>query len=253
MKPRTNLILLLFVLTGLGIHCIVEDVCYNSAECTGDKDCINGQCAYECVHNDDCSGDLICEDHHCIPAGELVCDADMARIENLFCMDVYEASKSDATSLSEGTDTSQAYSQEGVIPWRTDFADVAKQACEAAGKRLCTPEEWEFSCTQNHQTIYAYGDNYITDICNGIDAFGMGSFHLAPTGSFPECINQYGVYDLNGNLWEHNSSLDPKQVRGGAYNCSDSQRLHKCSYVPFTWRPSALGFRCCSDGERLPE
>ena len=86
---------------------------------------------------------------------------------------------------------------------------------------------------------------------NGIDAFGPWTeykFKLMPTGSFPDCNNDYGAFDMSGNLWEHTAGGSDMTIRGGAYNCSDSKTLHRCDYVPGNWVPSARGFRCCVDG-----
>jgi formylglycine-generating enzyme required for sulfatase activity len=73
------------------------------------------------------------------------------------------------------------------------------------------------------------------------------AFRVMPTGSFPDCVNAYGVYDINGNVWEIVDTDDGlEHFRGGAYNCGDSEMLHKCDYDA-TWGPSAKGFRCCKD------
>ena len=77
-------------------------------------------------------------------------------------------------------------------------------------------------------------------------------FHLMPTGSFPDCSNVHGVYDLGGNVWEavqtgdHNSHF-----RGGAYNCGDPALAHTCSYDGWAAGtfPNRRGFRCCADGD----
>jgi formylglycine-generating enzyme required for sulfatase activity len=57
------------------------------------------------------------------------------------------------------------------------------------------------------------------------------------------------VYDINGNVWELADTNDGlEHFRGGAYNCSDSEALHRCDHDG-TWGPSARGFRCCKDPE----
>ncbi len=185
------------------------------------------------------------------PGGEkvFVCPEGMASIEDTYCIDIYEASKPDATAISEGSDTSKAVSQAGVRPWRIgDNNAAAEAACEAAGKRLCTAAEWEFSCRGVNKTVYGYGDTYDPVICNGLDTYGRSNFKIMPTGSFPACTNGWGVYDMSGNLWEHTANGSGKTVRGGAFNCVDSETNHKCSYIPTTWTPSAMGFRCCASG-----
>ncbi len=201
--------------------------------------------------------------------GPLVgCPSDMVSIEDLFCIDTWEASRQDATADSSGSDESVATSRQGVKPWKISSNEAAEKACQAADKRLCTPDEWYQACIGPAETAYAYGDSYEASTCNGIDTYcdcggdacpdctepyaGCysacgGSYSLLPTGSFPDCTNGYGVFDINGNLWEHIAGGDKTTVRGGAYNCGDSEAFHRCDYIP-GWTPSALGFRCCHDG-----
>jgi len=168
----------------------------------------------------------------------------MAAIDGLYCMDRYEASRPDATAASAGADSSKAACQKGVLPWQVASNADADAACQAAGKRLCTPAEWQKDCQGPQQTVYCYGNAYQATTCNGIDAFPAWTFHLTPTGDFPGCT-AYGVFDLNGNVWEHVAGGTNMTVRGGAFNCGDSVTYHRCDYIPGTWTPSAQGFRCC--------
>ncbi len=201
--------------------------------------------------DNDCDGE--------VDEGLLCCPDDMVSVADAFCMDIYEASRSDATSTWAGAqDDGPAFSVPGVLPWQVGSDNaLAEAACQRAGKRLCTPDEWELACRGPDQTRYSYGDVYEPLTCNGIDAHceaqpaykGCGlderNFTLEPTGTFAGCTNEYGVMDINGNVWEHVANGDGTTVRGGAYNCSDSEKLHDCGYIPTTWSPSAMGFRCC--------
>ena len=135
-------------------------------------------------------------------------------------------------------DTSEAISRKSEPPLVT----VMPWLCTAAGKRLCNAAEWVGACRGPDDTEYCYGDTYEATTCNGIDAFGPGGFHYMPTASFPECVNDYGVFDINGNVWELG---DDGLVRGGAYNCIDSVSLHRCSFSIDPTRVVAIGFRCC--------
>jgi formylglycine-generating enzyme required for sulfatase activity len=173
------------------------------------------------------------------------CPAEMVKVGGAFCVDVYEASRPDATTISAGTDVTRAVSRPGVLPWQTEAPAEAEAACEAAGKRLCAPAEWELACRGSAGTVYGYGQHYQAQTCNGLDAFGPGQHHLAPTGSFPGCRSDWGAADLNGNLWEYTLGGDATTVRGGAFNCSDSPTFHRCDYVPGGWKPVSKGFRCC--------
>jgi formylglycine-generating enzyme required for sulfatase activity len=206
----------------------------------------------------------------------------MVLVNNTFCIDRYEASRPDATASSPGTQTGAARCAAGVIPWTTwplTQADAAT-ACALAGKRLCSAAEWQQACSGPQQTIYGYGNLYDPTICNGIDTYclcgagqpcdgvtpcpyphcfnqpppggtpaqGCGAFfHVTPTGALPGCVNGWGLFDMNGNVWEVIASSDGlDHFRGGAYNCGDSETLHRCDYDA-TWGPTAQGFRCCAD------
>ncbi|MBQ9817729.1 MAG: SUMF1/EgtB/PvdO family nonheme iron enzyme [Proteobacteria bacterium] len=232
--------------------CTPVQRCYRDADCESPMICkASGVCDYRCSSDVECGQGFMCQMHTCMiqaPMG-IACPEDMVPILDSYCMDIYEASRPDATASSAGQDSSRATSRAGVMPWMVgDNNGEAESACQAAGKRLCTPAEWELSCHGSMNTVYGYGDNYNAKICNGIDTYGSNGFKLMPTGSFPDCNNGWGVFDLNGNVWEHTAGGSAKTVRGGAYNCMDSEENHQCSYVPVNWTPLALGFRCCSDG-----
>ncbi len=197
------------------------------------------------------------------------CPPDMTPVPGA-CMDIYEASRDDATETSAGTSV-VASSRAEVLPWQPVDLPTARSGCEAAGKRLCRLDEWVFGCRGPDWTVYSYGDDYDPLICNGIDTYCDCSgacgeqaacpyphcyqtcgaaFRVMPTGSFPDCTNTYGLFDINGNVWELADSDDGlDHFRGGAYNCSNSESLHRCDHDG-TWGPTARGFRCCKDPEQ---
>ncbi|MFH1131001.1 MAG: SUMF1/EgtB/PvdO family nonheme iron enzyme [Pseudomonadota bacterium] len=210
------------------------------------------------------------------------CPPCMVLVNNMFCIDKYEASRPDATAVSQGVQTSQAICAPGVIPWH-DFTlsrAVVAQACAYAGKRLCELGEWKYSCSGPKNTNYGYGNTYDPVICNGIDTFCFcgpteacagvspcpyphcynqppqsgpppdfcgSNMHVTATGSYANCTNSLGVFDMNGNVWEVVEAGDGlDHFRGGAYNCIDSETLHRCDF-DITSGISARGFRCCAN------
>jgi len=242
--------------------CSVKEYCYLDSDCDPPMVCgPEGFCVYRCITDDDCGEGFVCRDHECKPSpvqpdtgpdGDqdvvvFECPQDMVMVAGAFCIDRYEASRPDATDLWKGTDDSMALSRKGVIPWQVIDNSTAQAACEAAGKSLCSPARWELACKGSDETVYGYGDEYQPETCNGLDTFGLPGLHLETTGAFPDCTNEWGVFDMNGNLWEHVLGGSDKTIRGGAYNCKDSMTLHRCDYIPKNWTPSERGFRCCMD------
>lgn len=292
-----NVLLGMLLVWGLGAldGACIESRCSSDADCSSGSFCVSGKCVPGCAGDDDCGAGEYCDElarqcqqaecstdedcppgfacqhHRCRPQAGLDCPADMVSIDDRFCMDIYEASRPDATADSGGSDDSRATSRPGVRPWFPVTLEQARSACQAAGKRLCRLEEWLPACQGPDRTVYVYGNEYDPAICNSIDTFcncGPGgacsaedpcpfphcretcgaSFHVMPTGSFPDCVNSWGAYDITGNVWELTDSDDGlEHFRGGAYNCGDSEALHRCDHDG-TWGPSAKGFRCCSDG-----
>jgi formylglycine-generating enzyme required for sulfatase activity len=142
----------------------------------------------------------------------------------------------------------------------------AAAACEEAGKRLCTAQEWERTCSRGGETVYVYGDEYEPVVCNSRDTFcdpACGVYPqcyrdcpfenlIMPTGSFPDCTNEFGIFDLSGNTWEAVESTDgADHFRGGAHDCGDPALAQRCDYdgVAAGTFPATRGFRCCADGE----
>ncbi len=282
MLARRSLPVLLFALCLLlaaWISSCIEARCLDDEDCAEGETCSpDGRCLPECIEDEDCPFGFVCENNRCkAPNGPPIeCPEDMVAVANAFCVDRYQASRPDATATSAGTDGSMAVSAENVIPWDVASNEVAQAACEAAGKRLCSPPEWRIACRGPDDTEYSYGDEYDPTACNGIDAFCHcddpacadldvcpyprcfnqpsatedggpcdAAFRIVPTGTFERCTNGWGVFDINGNLWEHVAGGSNMTIRGGAFNCADSPTLHRCDYVPGNWEPTARGFRCC--------
>ena len=72
---------------------------------------------------------------------------------------------------------------------------------------------------------------------------------LALTGAHEECTNDYGVYDMVGNLHEWTS--DPHGTFQGGYYLDTHRNGDGCMYRTvahdFTYHDYSTGFRCCED------
>lgn len=159
----------------------------------------------------------------------------------------------------------------------------AARACENAGKRLCSASEWQAACRGPEHTRYPYGDTRRAGVCN--DRFDKPTGHpvtrlfkqtkapgdkpkkmwspafmndprlhelsdtVAPTGSFEECTNGYGVFDMVGNL--HEWVADPKGTFLGGFFMDTRINGEGCEYRTtahhFGYHDYSTGFRCCAD------
>lgn len=184
-------------------------------------------------------------------------------------------------------------------------AKEAAEICAAQGKRLCDAHEWEGACDgaltepdyffgagsvsaarTAHNRKYAgskkwaYGPAFQRGVCaqasskspgcggGGFNSCGTNTY---PTGAFPECVSDLGVYDQHGNAAEHmNLPMAPSQMTStgsktlgvtemkGSWFIWDSYQAHPdwCRWRAPYWHGSKvmsnashanyhLGFRCC--------
>jgi formylglycine-generating enzyme required for sulfatase activity len=208
----------------------------------------------------------------------------MALVAGRFCVDRWEGSLDE--KLDDGTTRpwspyavpalDRAYvarSAKDVVPQGYISASQAAGACRAAGKRLCHPVEWRAACAGSDGYAYPYGATRTPNKCHDSGASPMLAFHastmrrgwgktelndprnnqleggLAKTGAYPDCMNDYGVYDMVGNL--HEWTADPNGTFQGGYWLDTSQHGEGCAYRTiahdFGYRDYSTGFRCCAD------
>lgn len=106
-----------------------------------------------------------------------------------------------------------------------DFPHAQKK-CAALGKRVCTESEWTMACEGPSYKPYPYGYKRDPEKCRGDRPYknprkqknGLLTTHskdksegqaevdrlwdAVPSGSQPECVSDYGVYDMPGNADE---------------------------------------------------
>jgi len=167
-----------------------------------------------------------------------------------FEIDTFEA------GLADGVATSGKHQVPGLrMSW---FA--ARDACEAAGKRLCTEEEWITACQGARAvdddddgafadddiegTSYPYGEHHLRGHCWD----NQGKLRPVYTGEMPGCVSTDGVYDLTGNAEEWvGTSPETAVLLGGAFDTSKD--FARCYRRNDTFGPGLAnqrtGFRCC--------
>jgi formylglycine-generating enzyme len=175
----------------------------------------------------------------------------------------------------------RAISRPGVLPQAYISGKQASAACTASGKRLCAADEWERACRGPSNFQFPYGDQRRAGACNDdvrsvhpvaevgrILGIARGRlWHegmnqplinqlantLLPTGERAECTNEYGVYDMVGNL--HEWVDDPDGTFRGGYYMDTTKNGDGCSYQTtahaFTYHDYSTGFRCCMDPEQV--
>jgi hypothetical protein len=165
----------------------------------------------------------------------------------------------------------RAESRSGVIPQSYLSLPMARRACENAGKRLCTRDEWLMACRGSSGRKHPYGDTFRAGVCNvyrfihpaqvlhGSPSLGHRDPRLNlvwdgdtpllyPTGAFPRCASEWGsdkAYDMVGNLdeWvEEGLFLGGFYARSTTNGCEAKVTNHAPAYYDYS-----TGARCCRD------
>jgi hypothetical protein len=141
----------------------------------------------------------------------------------LFCIDIWEitwkGSPGDSNQYADDAIRTEAKttSEQGVEPDIAVSFGQALQACantpalDARGeivgqKRLVTSQEWNDAAdgvVGDGGLTYPYGDTFDVDACACATEEGKWIYDgLQLTGSLPDCVSDFGVFDQSGNAWE---------------------------------------------------
>ncbi len=166
---------------------------------------------------------------------------DMIRLpESEVCIDRYEASHGPSD---------EAISTYDAEPWASINQAQAWRACERAGKRLCSKEEWIAACHGPDESLFPYGNDAESDRCNGAELEdGNGA---VATGSLSGCEGGFpGLFDMSGNVAEWTlgcADLHCDALGGSFSSSSESNTCTAESATASHNTDSAVGFRCCLD------
>lgn len=179
----------------------------------------------ECLYNIDMNGNRHYPGDINLACGEYknpsVCQSEKL-VHMHFCIDRYEWPNKKDTIPQD---------------WMTYFD--AQKAVASVGKRICTHNEWTLAAEGPHRHPLPYGDGFHRDgrICNfdnhnpGIDVFLSKSptdeasaklrSLLVPSGSRAECVSDFGVHDMSGNIdeWVVNETSQDLCISKTTGNC----------------------------------
>ena len=170
-----------------------------------------------------------------------------------FMIDVFEAtiSKRRAWSVPGETPTTKLrYAEAGL-------------ACDAAGKRLCTVDEWRIAC-RGGSTKQRFFNNpdYLLKMCDFARSKGYDKQDFVNlNNSHPRCVTrEHGIHHMLGNVAEFVEGPGGQVVvLGPTYydaHITDKKAymkagcevtVHKAGAYPENQHNEGLGFRCCRD------
>jgi formylglycine-generating enzyme required for sulfatase activity len=217
---------------------------------------------------------------------QAVCPPETANVENRFCIDRWEDSLVEVLPDGhtapwppfdevEDGHTLRAASLPDTYPQAYISGTQAAAACAAAGKRLCAPVEWRAACYGPRHQKFGYGDERVSGRCNddgqspmlelypqvatSWNLVGMAEMNdprlnqlpntVSLTGSHEGCTNEYGVFDMVGNV--HEWTNDPHGTFQGGYYLDTHKNGDGCAYRTVahevTYHDYSTGFRCCAD------
>ena len=155
----------------------------------------------------------------------------------------------------------------------------AQQLCADQGKRICSETEWTTACEGPNYKPYPYGYHRDPKICNGDQTYPFPDLKKAfskdravsqpelarlyagvPSGSQPQCVSDYGVYDMPGNADElaasetfgerspfDNVTTGGPWLEGVRNQCRPKIYTHNEGFAYYY-----LSFRCCAETDGKP-
>ncbi len=163
------------------------------------------------------------------------CEKHSSRIGNV-CVDQYEFPN-----------------EHGEMPKILNTPEEARAACQSAGKRLCTFDEFKVACA----APLGAGDFppvVAAKACNLISQYSENAVAPMKSGAMRGCVNRHGLSDVIGNLAEWVEGESGPGLVGGSFGTEIGSNA-TCR-VPRPGGPGLgegfRGTRCCRDAPPLP-
>jgi hypothetical protein len=124
----------------------------------------------------------------------------------------------------------------------------SKNTCLEQGKDLCTADQWEAAYLGNSGKSYPYGEDYGFEGREYCNTNGSHDALLVPSGIYENCVNDLGIYDMGGNVYEWCENEEGEVFMADrSYYMNPMDTSHMNVEDP-THRHIYLGHRCCKSG-----
>lgn len=160
----------------------------------------------------------------------------------------------------------RAWSVPGLTPTTKLTGKDARDACNAAGKRLCKTMEWRVACRDGRtKPFYFSNTRELAQKCDWARSKGYDRYDWAgKNNSHPSCkMPKYGLHHMIGNVVEMTEGPRGNTVivgmsylgikyYGAGFKDPDSALRMACEYIVMDDYPEGrhnegMGFRCCKD------